>query len=108
MSFHFISISVFEPHNIRGQMLFQNFVMLKMFLSAIVTSIVWFSILSLLPFTASKFQSARNNLGCRMNSKGVAGAGIGGAMLGIGMALSGAVSHLPLNFTTHLEKLKVK
>ncbi|XP_041468214.1 UPF0394 inner membrane protein YeeE-like [Lytechinus variegatus] len=81
---------VFEPYNIRGQMLFQNFVMLKMFLSAIVASIVWFSILSLLPFTASKFQSARNNLGCRMNSKGMAAAAIGGAMLGIGMALSGA------------------
>ncbi|XP_063957573.1 thiosulfate transporter TsuA-like [Lytechinus pictus] len=80
----------FEPYNIRGQMLFQNFVMLKMFLSAIVASIVWFSILSLLPFTASKFQSARNNLGCRMNSKGMAAAAIGGAMLGIGMALSGA------------------
>ncbi|XP_072173517.1 uncharacterized protein [Diadema setosum] len=81
---------VFEPQIIRGQMLFQNFVMLKMFLSGIVASLVCFSLLSLLPFASINFKSARSNAGCRTNRKGVKAAAIGGAMLGSGMAMSGA------------------
>ena len=72
-------------------MLYQNFVMLKMFLSAIFAGILIFTVFSNLPITMAKFARARTNLGCRMDSKGPIAAGIGGAMLGIGMALSGAV-----------------
>lgn len=83
---------VFEPRSIRCQFTYQLWIMMKMFLSAVATGLLCLATLSVLPFTKNAFENARiEYLGC-LTTKGVLMASIGGALLGAGMALSGAVS----------------
>ncbi|XP_071814222.1 thiosulfate transporter TsuA-like isoform X2 [Apostichopus japonicus] len=81
---------VFEPRSIRCQFTYQLWIMMKMFLSAVATGLLCLATLSVLPFTKNAFENARiEYLGC-LTTKGVLMASIGGALLGAGMALSGA------------------
>ncbi|XP_002735554.1 uncharacterized protein LOC100377376, partial [Saccoglossus kowalevskii] len=81
---------VFEPSIIRDQMLFTKFLMLKMFLSAVTSSMVVFSLLSMLPPTSKYYAAARREFMATMRSRSILSSIIGGAMLGAGMTLCGA------------------
>ena len=99
-----------DPAVIQDQMDFSRFVMLKIFLSAVTTGIyrpvvcinagsyiiftglVSFSVLSMIPATKKKFAMARESFIAPLRSKGAASSMVGGAILGMGLTLSGAVS----------------
>ncbi|XP_072031084.1 thiosulfate transporter TsuA-like [Amphiura filiformis] len=81
---------VFEPFNIRNQMLFQRNIMMKMFFSAMATSLLCLTVLSLIPSTRHLFDAARANYVCRFKTKGALTSSLGGWMLGMGMAISGS------------------
>ncbi|KAJ8311651.1 hypothetical protein KUTeg_011006 [Tegillarca granosa] len=81
---------VFEPKAIRTQMVFETFIMLKMFLSAVASGQICLSILSLLPWTKSKFTEAFDAYTESFDEKGVLTSAIGAFALGSGMTLSGA------------------
>ncbi|CAL1528407.1 unnamed protein product [Lymnaea stagnalis] len=81
---------VFEPHIIRQQMLFSNFTMLKMFLSASATGMLAFSILTMIPRTSRRMEKALFAYFPGLKYKGVLAAAVGGAFLGMGMTLAGA------------------
>lgn len=81
---------VFEPKAIRTQMVFETFIMLKMFLSAVASGQICLSILSLLPWTKSKFTKAFDAYTESFDEKGVLTSAIGAFALGSGMTLSGA------------------
>ena len=51
-----------------------------------------FVVLNLLPPTHNMFSKMRNNFGCCVKRKTVTAIAVGGTLLGVGMALSGAVS----------------
>ncbi|XP_013075484.1 uncharacterized protein LOC106061817 isoform X2 [Biomphalaria glabrata] len=81
---------VFEPQMIRNQMLFSNFTMLKMFLSASATGMIAFSLLTMIPATSKKMKLALIEFFSGLRTKGFASAAVGGGLLGVGMTLSGA------------------
>ena len=101
---------VVDPAVILDQMEFSRFVMLKMFLSAVTTGtchtyycliemhiicfagLVSFSMLSMIPATKKKFAVARQSFVAPLRSKGAVSSLVGGALLGMGMTLSGTVS----------------
>lgn len=96
--FLFLYLLVFEPRSIRCQFTYQTWIMMKMFLSAVATGLFCLATLSVLPWTKNAFENARiEYLGC-LTTKGVLMASIGGVLLGVGMALSGAVSLRSLIF----------
>lgn len=70
---------VFEPGMIIGQLQLRNFIMLKMFLSAIATSLVVISVLYSLGLVDLHIKS--------LNLLGIVA---GGVLFGVGMALAGA------------------
>lgn len=76
---------VFEPETIRKQMVFEKFIMLKMVVSAVATSMVVFSVLS----AAAHAQAYRVRVYGLMTKTHLA-AGLGGFILGCGMTLAGA------------------
>lgn len=81
---------VFEPQSIRGQMVFEMFIMLKMFLSAVATGQLGLVVLSVLPPTKEKFNRAlKAYLGCFFE-KSLLTSAIGAFVLGAGMTISGA------------------
>ena len=55
-----------------------------------------FVVLNLLPLTHNMFSNMRNNFGCCVKRKTITAFAVGGTLLGVGMALSGAVSSLNL------------
>jgi len=79
---------VFEPSVIIDQMLMLRFQMMKMFLSAVATSMVGMSALSLLPATAKYFNLTRSHFFTAPRS--LLSVAVGAAVLGAGMALGGA------------------
>lgn len=81
---------VFEPKSIRDQMVFNNFIMLKMFLSAVAIGQVCMAILSLLPATKDRFQSASQEFVSCFDDRGIFSSALGAFLLGVGMSLSGA------------------
>ncbi|XP_062613538.1 thiosulfate transporter TsuA-like isoform X1 [Saccostrea cucullata] len=81
---------VFEPKSIRDQMVFQNFIMLKMFLSAVVTGQLCMAILSIVPATKQKFEEASKDFVSCFTDKGFLSSAVGPFLLGIGMSLCGA------------------
>jgi uncharacterized membrane protein YedE/YeeE len=103
---------VYLPSVIQNQMLFSQFIMLKMFLSAVATSkklkhyntvaiinILFetagasvFAVLSVIPATKAYFKSAVDAYRVGLDSLSTSKSIVGGAMIGIGMTLSGAVS----------------
>lgn len=80
---------VFEPSVVCDQMLMKRFVMLKMFLSAVISGMFCMSVMSMLPFTRQKFLNARQTLVNDLQGKGYLTVMLGGFILGIGMALGG-------------------
>ena len=72
--------------------IFQRNIMMKMFFSAMATSLACLSLLSLLPATQHLFGAARINYTCRFKTKSVLSSCLGGWMLGMGMAIAGSVS----------------
>ncbi|XP_033110448.1 UPF0394 inner membrane protein YeeE-like [Anneissia japonica] len=80
---------VFEPWLIRQQMQFKKFVMMKMFLSAVASSLICFSVMSIIPVFKMSFQTASRNYLSGVFSKSITDTGLGGALLGVGMTLSG-------------------
>ncbi|CAG2203432.1 unnamed protein product [Mytilus edulis] len=87
---------VFEPSVVVDQMSMKRFVMLKMFLSAVISGMFCMSVLSMLPFTRQKFLSARQTLVNDLQGKGYMTVMLGGFILGIGMALGGTCQVLYL------------
>ncbi|XP_033630966.1 UPF0394 inner membrane protein YeeE-like [Asterias rubens] len=79
---------VFEPRSIRNQFIYSRFIMMKMFLSALTTSIVCFCFLSTIPMTRKYFTRIRNGYMSCLTRKGVLMSVCGGVMLGAGMALA--------------------
>lgn len=87
--FAFEKARVIEPTVIQDQMDFSRFVMLKMFLSAVTTGLVSFSILSVISATKQKFAMARKSFVVPLWNKGAVSSVVGGALLGMGLTLSG-------------------
>ena len=76
---------VFAPYVIRDQFLFTRFIMLKMFLSALASSLVVQSLMCY--FDNSKFEKSRE---CYCKKSGILRIIIGGVLLGIGMVFAGS------------------
>lgn len=87
--FTFEKARVIDPAVIQDQMEFSRFVMLKMFLSAVTTGLVSFSVLSIIPATKQKFAMARESFAAPLRNKGAFSSLVGGALLGMGLTLSG-------------------
>ncbi|XP_052785404.1 UPF0394 inner membrane protein YeeE-like isoform X1 [Mya arenaria] len=81
---------VFEPKSIRSQMVFETFIMLKMFLAAVCTGQIIFSVISVLPATKKLFEEAVLEYIACFTHKGIVTSAIGAFVLGCGMTLSGA------------------
>jgi len=85
----FYKSHVYEPQMIRGQFLFQKFVMLKVFFGAMGTGAIGLAILSMAKIP--QFASARNLWRPTATTRGwLTGPALGGFLLGAGMAISGA------------------
>ena len=85
----FYKSHVYEPHMIRGQFLFQRFVMLKVFFSAMGTGALLLAAMSAAGLP--QFESARELWRPTATTRGwVTGPALGGFLLGVGMAVSGA------------------
>ncbi|KAK2167553.1 hypothetical protein LSH36_26g03010 [Paralvinella palmiformis] len=81
---------VFEPSSIRLQMVFQRWIMLKMFLAAMASGQVVIALLSVLPWCKTKFEKAMDNFACCLGDKGILTSLLGPFILGMGMTLSGS------------------
>ena len=93
----FLFSAVYEPRVIRGQFIYEKFIMLKMFLSALAVASLSLALLSVLAKTS--FDRAYTAyVGCLMK-KGVVGTLIGGFLLGAGMTVSGAVSTIKSDYS---------
>ncbi|XP_052785406.1 UPF0394 inner membrane protein YeeE-like isoform X3 [Mya arenaria] len=86
----FVKGRVFEPKSIRSQMVFETFIMLKMFLAAVCTGQIIFSVISVLPATKKLFEEAVLEYIACFTHKGIVTSAIGAFVLGCGMTLSGA------------------
>ncbi|KAL4216604.1 hypothetical protein ACF0H5_024327 [Mactra antiquata] len=81
---------VFEPKSIRDQFVFESFIMLKIFLSAVCTGQLVFCIISMIPQTKHVYNDiVEEYLSC-FESKGIVTTVLGSVILGTGMALAGA------------------
>jgi uncharacterized membrane protein YedE/YeeE len=78
---------VFEPRMVRGQFIFERWIMIKMFMGAIAGSSLAFSVLSLA--APSKFDAVRASFHPAQRGY-VSGGMLGGSILGAGMAVAGA------------------
>ncbi len=70
--------------------------MLKMFLAAVGFGALCLALLSVLPFTKDHFERAFKAYVACLPRKGIIAAVVGGALLGAGMVVAGAVSILKL------------
>eukprot|EP00127_Corallochytrium_limacisporum_P001069 Clim_evm7s37 gene=Clim_evmTU7s37 len=80
---------VSDPMNIAAQFTFEKFIMMKMFISALGTSMTMLSAMSLIPFTRPYYDAAMREYAtcCR---RGLLQASLGGALLGMGMVTAGS------------------
>ncbi|KAK3595460.1 hypothetical protein CHS0354_003453 [Potamilus streckersoni] len=81
---------VFEPKSIRHQMVFESFIMLKMFLSATGTGLIVFSLLSAIQATKPYLAAVSDEFVSCFKEKGILTSMTGPFILGVGMTLSGA------------------
>ncbi|XP_048734138.2 uncharacterized protein LOC125650156 [Ostrea edulis] len=81
---------VYEPLVVKNQMLLSQFVMLKMFLSGIITGMFVMSLLSMLPLTRNQYLGAKSTFVKGLRDKGFLTVLTGGALLGMGMAVAGS------------------
>eukprot|EP00056_Hartaetosiga_gracilis_P021543 m.24804 g.24804 ORF g.24804 m.24804 type:complete len:386 (-) comp9132_c0_seq2:185-1342(-) len=79
---------VFEPFNIRDQMSFDKFIMVKMFLSAVVAGQI--AILALSYLAPKSLRQTRQVFAGCVNRRGMIDVAIGGTLLGAGMTVAGA------------------
>lgn len=88
---------VFEPVAIRQQMVFGNFIMLKMFLAAVGVGQFCFAIMSAIPKTRPYLDDAFHDFtGCFQN-KGILTSCLGPFILGIGMTMAGSCPAMVLS-----------
>ncbi|KAL5019918.1 hypothetical protein ScPMuIL_002810 [Solemya velum] len=80
---------VFEPQAIRQQMVFENFIMLKMFLAAVAAGQLCLALLSVLPWAKGRFQTASEEYAKCFSDKSILTSAIGAFVLGCGMTLAG-------------------
>ncbi|XP_046571077.1 uncharacterized protein LOC124279309 [Haliotis rubra] len=80
----------FEPSAVTAQLFLERFLLLKMLLAAIATSMFCLSLMAMIPATSEHFQRARQRFQLRFLDKGVVTSIIGGGILGAGMTVSGA------------------
>ncbi|XP_014663822.1 PREDICTED: uncharacterized protein LOC106806410 [Priapulus caudatus] len=87
---------VFEPGTIHAQLRLEKFLMDKVWLSAIATGMLSFSMMMVLPDShPSTRQMLQEHLnGLKNNNKGVLACTLGGTLQGIGIALCGATPEL--------------
>ncbi|XP_067653437.1 thiosulfate transporter TsuA-like [Haliotis asinina] len=81
---------VFEPESIRLQMVFEKWIMLKMFLAAVASGQLFLAILSVVPVTKYRFELASSEFVQCFVDKGLLTSSVGPFILGAGMTLSGA------------------
>lgn len=81
---------VYIPVVIQNQMSFSQFIMLKAFLSATTAGLVSFILLSIFPPTRSLFDKVRSTFAGTVEPKKSIAFVMGGAILGMGMTVSGA------------------
>lgn len=87
LGFCFEKTNVYKPRGIRGQFVFAQWTMIKMFMGAVAGASLSFSVLS--KFAPKRFATVRAeyHAGC---PRSYLHGGVGAAMLGVGMSLSGA------------------
>lgn len=89
---------VYEPAVVKNQMLLSQFVMMKMFLSGIISGMFVLAVMSMLPFTRRQYLGAKSVFVRGLREKGFLTTLSGGALLGSGMAIAGSVGiHLLLS-----------
>ncbi|XP_071098714.1 thiosulfate transporter TsuA-like [Haliotis cracherodii] len=81
---------VFEPESIRLQMVFEKWIMLKMFLAAVASGQLFLAILSVVPHTKYRFEQASSEFVQCFADKGLLTSSVGPLILGAGMTLGGA------------------
>ncbi|XP_060066042.1 UPF0394 inner membrane protein YeeE-like [Ylistrum balloti] len=81
---------VFEPVTIRQQMVFENFIMLKVFLSATAAGQLCFVVLTAIPKTRPYMDNAMRDFICCFSEKGILTSILGPFILGIGMTMAGS------------------
>ncbi|XP_022331473.2 uncharacterized protein LOC111129400 [Crassostrea virginica] len=81
---------VYEPAVVKNQMLLVQFVMMKMFLSGVISGMFVMSIMSMLPFTRHQYLGAKSIFVKSVRGKGFLTASVGGVLLGAGMAAAGS------------------
>jgi hypothetical protein len=87
---------VFEPYIIRGQFVFQRWVMLKMFMGAMGMGSLCLAVLY--PFKKEAIDKARSNWGNGTRGRHfIRGSALGGFILGAGMAVGGACPGMVLS-----------
>lgn len=77
-------------------MLFNKFVMLKMFLSATLSGMFCLSLMSMIPATRKKYLAAKRNFASCLKEKSYTTVMIGAALLGAGMSVAGTCPGLVL------------
>eukprot|EP01028_Stygiella_incarcerata_P013418 TRINITY_DN82288_c0_g1_i1.p1 TRINITY_DN82288_c0_g1~~TRINITY_DN82288_c0_g1_i1.p1 ORF type:complete len:399 (+),score=99.88 TRINITY_DN82288_c0_g1_i1:114-1310(+) len=78
---------VVQPNVIVSQFLFRKFVMMKMFLSAVASSLTCIALVSVVPFFKKAWNESRKNF---LAGRGLLSVGIGATLLGVGMGISGS------------------
>lgn len=81
---------VYEPAVVKNQMLLSKFVMMKMFLSGIISGMFVLAVMSMLPFTRRRYLGAKSVFVRGLREKGFLTTLSGGALLGSGMAIAGS------------------
>lgn len=83
-------LQVFEANRMQQQLLFENFILMKTFFSAVVSGIFVCSILSMLPHTNQMLRATMAWYPLNFENRSYTSCALGGTLLGSGMALSGA------------------
>ncbi|XP_041356163.1 uncharacterized protein LOC121373552 [Gigantopelta aegis] len=81
---------VFEPKAIRYQMVFEKWIMLKMFLAAAAAGQLFLALMSVIPYTKEKFNNVVDNFMVTFDDKGILTSILGPFILGVGMTISGS------------------
>jgi len=81
---------VFEPINIRGQMIFKRLLYGKISVAAIAAGMFGLSLMAMLPGSNRKFHRVCIEFYSRIANRGIIACTLGGCITGIGMALAGS------------------
>jgi len=81
---------VHEPIAIRQQMVFQKFIMMKMFFAALATSTLIMLVLSLIPKLRDRYNAVFDSYRSSLTNKSFFSIILGALLIGVGMQISGA------------------